>query len=112
MPDKITMNSDGVLSVPDEPIIPFVEGAGTGVDIWPAARLVMDAAAAKHAKAIAWKEVLAGQKAFDATGSCTIHVDVAQPRVVRGAGVDAAGVTIALRKPTWFPRDAKGHQGS
>src|SRR5437868_73207 len=68
MADKITM-SNGVLTVSDEPIIPFVEGDGTGVDIWPAAQLVMDAAAAKHGKSIAWKEVLAGQKAFDATGS-------------------------------------------
>src|SRR3954469_7262669 len=69
MPEKITMQADGSLSVPDEPIIPYVEGDGTGVDIWPAAQLVMDAAAAKHGKKIAWKEVLAGQKAFDATGS-------------------------------------------
>src|SRR5712672_779418 len=69
MPEKITTQADGTLSVPDEPIIPFVEGDGTGVDIWPAAQLVMDAAAAKHGKTIAWKEVLAGQKAFDATGS-------------------------------------------
>ena len=68
MADKITM-TNGVLTVPDEPIIPYVEGDGTGVDIWPAAQLVMDAAAAKHGKTIAWKEVLAGQKAFDATGS-------------------------------------------
>src|SRR5436853_3499748 len=68
MAEKITM-SNGVLTVPDQPIIPFVEGDGTGVDIWPAAQLVMDAAAAKHGKSIAWKEVLAGQKAFDATGS-------------------------------------------
>jgi isocitrate dehydrogenase len=68
MADKITM-SNGVLVVPDEPIIPYVEGDGTGVDIWPAAQLVMDAAAAKHGKTIVWKEVLAGQKAFDATGS-------------------------------------------
>src|SRR5258708_11877891 len=68
MADKITMTS-GVLTVPAEPIIPFVEGDGTGVDTWPAAQLVMDAAAAKYGKKIAWKEVLAGQKAFDATGS-------------------------------------------
>src|SRR3989442_303956 len=67
MADKITM-SNGVLTVPDEPIIPFIEGDGTGVDIWPAAQLVMDAAAGKFHKKIAWKEVLAGQKAFDATG--------------------------------------------
>src|SRR5213083_104336 len=68
MADKITM-SNGVLVVPDEPIIPYVEGDGTGVDIWPAAQLVMDAAAGKHGKTIAWREVLAGQKAFDNTGS-------------------------------------------
>jgi isocitrate dehydrogenase len=69
MPEKITMQPDGSLSVPDEPIIPYVEGDGTGVDIWPAAQLVMDAAAAKHGKKIAWKEVLAGERAFNATGS-------------------------------------------
>jgi isocitrate dehydrogenase len=69
MADKITMQADGSLSVPDEPIIPFVEGDGTGIDIWPAAQLVMDAAAAKHGKKVAWQEVLAGEKAFNATGS-------------------------------------------
>jgi isocitrate dehydrogenase len=68
MAEKITMGADGVLSVPDEPIIPFIEGDGTGVDIWPAAKLVMDAAATKFGKKVAWKEVLAGQKAFDQTG--------------------------------------------
>jgi isocitrate dehydrogenase len=68
MPEKITMGPDGTLRVPDEPIIPFIEGDGTGVDIWPAARSVLDAAAAKHGKRIAWKEVLAGEKAFKETG--------------------------------------------
>jgi len=67
MSEKITL-VDGVLHVPDDPIIPFIEGDGTGVDIWPASQLVLDAAATKHAKTIEWKEVLAGQKAFDATG--------------------------------------------
>jgi isocitrate dehydrogenase len=67
MPEKITL-VDGQLNVPDEPIIPFIEGDGTGVDIWPAAQLVMDAAATKFGKQIAWKEVLAGEKAFNATG--------------------------------------------
>jgi len=52
MAEKITM-SNGALLVPDEPIIPFVEGDGTGVDIWPAAQLVMDAAAATHRRSIA-----------------------------------------------------------
>jgi isocitrate dehydrogenase len=68
MAEKITTTKAGVLTVSDEPIIPYIEGDGTGVDIWPAAQLVMDAAAAKHGKSIAWKEVLAGEKAFKATG--------------------------------------------
>jgi isocitrate dehydrogenase len=66
-PAKITL-AEGVLNVPDEPVIPYIEGDGTGVDIWPAAQLVFDAAASKHGKKIEWNEVLAGQKAFDATG--------------------------------------------
>ena len=69
MAELITMGDDGALAVPDEPIIPFIEGDGTGVDIWPAAKLVLDAAAAKHGRTVAWKEVLAGQKAFDETGN-------------------------------------------
>ena len=68
MAEKITMNANGVLTVPDNPIIPFIEGDGTGVDIWPAAKLVLDAAAKKHGKTIEWKEVLAGEKAFNETG--------------------------------------------
>ncbi len=66
-PAKIALVG-GRLEVPDEPIIPFIEGDGTGIDIWPAAQVVFDAAAAKHGKRIEWKEVLAGQKAFDQTG--------------------------------------------
>jgi isocitrate dehydrogenase len=69
MAETITMGADGTLRVPDEPIIPFIEGDGTGVDIWPAAKLVLDAAARKHGRSVAWKEVLAGQKAFDQTGT-------------------------------------------
>jgi isocitrate dehydrogenase len=68
MPEKITLTG-GRLNVPDEPLIPSLEGDGTGVDIWPAAQLVMDAAAEKFGKRIEWKEVLAGEKAFNATGS-------------------------------------------
>ena len=68
MADKITLAADGTLNVSDEPIIPFIEGDGTGVDIWPAARLVLDAAASKHGKKISWREVLAGEKAFNETG--------------------------------------------
>jgi isocitrate dehydrogenase len=63
------MQQGGSLRVPEEPIIPFIEGDGTGVDIWPAAKLVLDAAAFKHGKKVAWKEVLAGEKAFKETGN-------------------------------------------
>jgi isocitrate dehydrogenase len=68
MAEKITMQENGALHVPDNPIIPFIEGDGTGVDIWPAAKLVLDAAAAKYGKTIEWMEVLAGEKAFNETG--------------------------------------------
>jgi isocitrate dehydrogenase len=68
MPTKITMAKTGALQVPDEPIIPYIEGDGTGVDIWPAARHVLDAAAARHGRRVCWKEVLAGEKAFEQTG--------------------------------------------
>src|SRR6202166_4411960 len=68
MADKITQNAQGDLTVSDNPIIPFIEGDGIGVDIWPPSNLVLDAAAKKYGKTIEWKEVLAGQKAFDETG--------------------------------------------
>ena len=63
--------TDGKLNVPNHPIIPFIEGDGTGPDIWRASQLVFDAAVEKAyggERGIAWKEVLAGQKAFDSTG--------------------------------------------
>ena len=75
MAQKITQNADGSLNVADEPIIPFIEGDGTGVDIWPAAQLVLDAAAEKHGKTIAWKEVLAGEKAFNNDGRLVARGD-------------------------------------
>ena len=70
MGEKITVK-DGVLNVPDHPIIPFIIGDGTGPDIWAAASRVIDAAVAKAydgQKSIVWKEVLAGEKAFNLTG--------------------------------------------
>jgi isocitrate dehydrogenase len=62
---------DGKLSVPDQPVIPFIEGDGTGPDIWSASVRVFDAAVQKAyagKRKIHWKEVLAGEKAFNATG--------------------------------------------
>jgi len=70
MPASITMGPGG-LRVPDEPIIPFIEGDGTGPDIWAASVRVFDAAVARTyggRRRLAWKEVLAGEKAFGATG--------------------------------------------
>src|SRR3954467_3807609 len=67
--NTITM-SGGKLSVPNDPIIPFIEGDGTGPDIWRASVRVFDEAVKKTyggAKKIVWKEVLAGQKSYDAT---------------------------------------------
>jgi isocitrate dehydrogenase len=70
LPDKITMGPDG-LQVPDQPIVPFIEGDGTGPDIWAASVRVFDAAVEKAyggSRAISWMEVLAGEKAFNETG--------------------------------------------
>jgi len=71
MSEKIKL-ADGKLIVPDEPVIPFIEGDGTGPDIWRASVRVFDAAVEKAfngKKKVAWREVLAGEKAFRQTGS-------------------------------------------
>ena len=64
----LKMQDDGTLHVPEVPTIPFVEGDGIGVDIWPAARSVLDAAAAKYGRRVDWMEVLAGEKAYNECG--------------------------------------------
>ena len=67
--DRITL-ADGKLSVPNRPIIPFIEGDGIGRDIWRASQAVFDAAVARAyqgKRQIAWLEVLAGEKAFEKT---------------------------------------------
>jgi isocitrate dehydrogenase len=71
---KITVNKDNSLNVPDQPIIPFIEGDGTGVDITPPMRRVVDAAVAKAyggKRKIAWMEVYAGEKAVKVYGNDT-----------------------------------------
>jgi isocitrate dehydrogenase len=68
--EKITV-TNGVLNVPNNPIVPFIEGDGTGPDIWAAASRVLDASVEKAYKGerkLVWKEVLAGEKAFNQTG--------------------------------------------
>ena len=68
---NIVKNSNGSLTVPDFPIIPFIEGDGTGPDIWRATQKVVDAAVQKAysgKKMIQWLEILAGEKGFHQTG--------------------------------------------
>ena len=70
MPASITMGPEG-LRVPDEPIVPFIEGDGTGPDIWAASVRVFDAAVARAyggRRGLAWKQVAAGERAFSETG--------------------------------------------
>lgn len=71
MAEKITMGANGKLSVPNQPIIPFIEGDGIGPEIWKVAQHVFDQAIAKAysgQRKIEWKEMLAGEKAFKQTG--------------------------------------------
>ena len=71
MADKIVLEN-GSLMVSDQPIIPFIEGDGIGLDIWKNAQAVFDAAVEKAfsgQKKVVWKEVLAGKKSFDQTGN-------------------------------------------
>ena len=70
--EAIRLDATGKMHVPDHPIIPFIEGDGTGPDIWAASVRVVDAAVAKAyggKRQIAWVEVLAGEKAFNRTGN-------------------------------------------
>jgi len=72
--DKISVNSDGTLNVPNNPIIPFIEGDGTGADIWAASVRVIDAAVEKAyngSRKIEWFEVYAGEKSNDVYGPNT-----------------------------------------
>jgi isocitrate dehydrogenase len=72
--EKISVNSDGTLNVPNNPIIPFIEGDGTGADIWAASVRVIDAAVEKAyngTRKIEWFEVYAGEKSNDVYGPNT-----------------------------------------
>jgi isocitrate dehydrogenase len=122
--EKIIMNSNGKLQVPDNPIIPFIEGDGIGPDVWKASRSVMDAAIEKCYKGkrkIEWKEMLAGEKAFNKTGEWLPKetLDIAKEYIVSikgplttpvGGGIRSLNVAlrqeldlyVCLRPVTWF----------
>jgi len=123
-PQKITMGADGKLSVPDNPIIPFIEGDGIGPDVWTASKTVMDAAIEKAyngKRKIGWKEMLAGEKAFNQTGEWlpAETLDIAKEYIVSikgplttpvGGGIRSLNVAmrqeldlyVCLRPVQWF----------
>jgi isocitrate dehydrogenase len=105
---KITVAGDGKLHIPDTPAILYIEGDGTGADIWRATRPVLDAAVAKAyggTRRIHWQEVLAGEKAFKETGNYLPEESLAALRHYRvalkgplttpiGGGIRSLNVTL------------------
>jgi isocitrate dehydrogenase len=101
-------HSQGRLVVPDRPIVPYIEGDGTGPDIWRASQRVFDAAVQKaygEKRQIVWKEVLAGQKSFDKSGNWLPDETLADFRELRvgikgplttpvGGGIRSLNVTL------------------
>ena len=122
--NKITMGANGKLLVPDQPIIPFIEGDGIGPDVWSASRKVLDAAVEKLYKGerkIEWKEMLAGEKAFNQTGEWlpAATLDIAKEYLISikgplttpvGGGIRSLNVAlrqeldlyVCLRPVNWF----------
>jgi isocitrate dehydrogenase len=106
---KITWQED-TYRVPNDPIIPFIEGDGTGPDIWRASQRVFDAAVEKAfggKRRIAWLEVLAGEKAFKATGEwlpkATLEAITAHRIAIKGplttpVGGGIRSLNVALRQ--------------
>jgi isocitrate dehydrogenase len=93
---KITLAEDGKFQIPDHPAILYIEGDGTGPDIWRATQPVLDAAVAKAyggARRIVWQEVLAGEKAFKETGNYLPEESLADLRHYR----------VALKGPLTTP---------
>jgi len=107
---KITVQPDGTLTVPDQPVIPFIEGDGIGPDIWRATRLVIDrsvTACFGGRRQIAWLEVLAGEKGFQQTGEWlpeetldTIreHVVAIKGPMTTPVGKGIRSVNVAIRQ--------------
>lgn len=123
-PQKITMGGNGQLNIPDNPIIPFIEGDGIGPDVWSASKIVIDAAVEKAyngKRKIEWKEMLAGEKAFNQTGEWlpVETLDIAKEYIVSikgplttpvGGGIRSLNVAmrqeldlyVCLRPVQWF----------
>ncbi len=111
--------SNGVFTVPDHPIIPFIEGDGTGRDIWKASVRVFDAAVEKAyggKRSVKWYEVLAGEKAFSQTKSWlpddTVKATVDFRVSIKGplttpVGGGIRSLNVALRQ--LMDREHRGH---
>ncbi|MFC1830209.1 isocitrate dehydrogenase (NADP(+)) [Thermodesulfobacteriota bacterium] len=106
--EMITYSEDGKLAVPDKPVVPFIEGDGTGPDIWRATRRVLDASVSRAyggEKEIQWLEILAGERAFSKTQSWLPEETLEQIRTFRvaikgplttpvGKGIRSINVTL------------------
>jgi len=109
-PEKITINDDGTINVPDRPIVPFIEGDGIGPDIWAATRKVLDAAVEKcyaGKRRIEWLEVYAGEKAKEKTGewlpqatldAITEHVVAIKGPLTTPVGEGIRSLNVTLRQ--------------
>lgn len=109
-PKKITLSENGELSVPDIPIIPYIEGDGIGVDIWPATQLVIDkAVTAAYAgkRRIEWLELLVGEKGFHRTGQwlsddalkkISDHVVAIKGPMTTPVGTGIRSLNVAIRQ--------------
>jgi isocitrate dehydrogenase len=107
---KITLNPQGQLQVPDIPIIPFIEGDGIGRDIWPATRRVIDkavAAAYGGRRRIEWLELLVGEKGFEQTGdwlsdealdTIVEHVVAIKGPMTTPVGTGIRSLNVAIRQ--------------
>ncbi|MGC9154550.1 MAG: NADP-dependent isocitrate dehydrogenase [Ferrimicrobium sp.] len=121
MAEKLTLDAQGKLVVPNDVVLPYIEGDGTGIDIWPAAQHVFDTALAKHGQRVSWKEVLAGEKAYRETGEWLPEATIEAFRDYRvgikgplttpvGGGIRSLNVAIrqimdlyvCLRPVRWF----------
>jgi len=121
---KIVMGQNGQLNIPDNPIIPFIEGDGIGPDVWSASKYVLDAAVDyvyNGKRKIEWKEILAGEKAFNKTGEWlpAETLDIAREYIVSikgplttpvGGGIRSLNVAlrqeldlyVCLRPVKWY----------